>query len=70
MAAIALAGAVAWFSIRGMVMLFPGSPMYVIGMVVAMELAKLARPDGAPSLRQWPQPLLGRRVKEDIYLSH
>jgi hypothetical protein len=40
-AAIALAGAAAWFSIRGMVVLFPGSPMSVIGMAVAMESAKL-----------------------------
>src|SRR5258706_4827124 len=40
-AAIALAGAAAWFSIRGMVVLFPGSPLSVIGMSVAMEAAKL-----------------------------
>src|SRR5258705_5221558 len=40
-AAIALAGAAAWFSIRGMVVLFPGSPMAVIAMAVAMEAAKL-----------------------------
>jgi uncharacterized coiled-coil protein SlyX len=40
-AAIALAGAAAWFSIRGMVVLFPGSPMSVIAMAVAMEAAKL-----------------------------
>jgi hypothetical protein len=40
-AAIALAGAAAWFSIRGMVVLFPGSPSSVIGMTVAMESAKL-----------------------------
>src|SRR5258708_6989784 len=40
-AAIALAGAAAWFSIRGMVVLFPGSPISVIGMSVAMEGAKL-----------------------------
>jgi hypothetical protein len=40
-AAIALAGAAAWFSIRGMVVLFPGSPVPVIGMSVAMEGAKL-----------------------------
>src|SRR5712675_2976236 len=39
--AIALAGAAAWFSIRGMVVLFPGSPMSVIAMAVAMEAAKL-----------------------------
>jgi hypothetical protein len=40
-AAIALAGAAAWFSIRGMVVLFPGSPLSGIGMAVAMEGAKL-----------------------------
>jgi hypothetical protein len=40
-AAIALAGAAAWFSISGMVVLFPGSPMSVIAMAVAMESAKL-----------------------------
>jgi hypothetical protein len=40
-AAIALAGAAAWFSIRGMVVLFPGAPMSVIAMAVAMESAKL-----------------------------
>jgi hypothetical protein len=36
-----LAGAAAWFSIRGMVILFPGSPVSVIAMAVAMECAKL-----------------------------
>jgi uncharacterized coiled-coil protein SlyX len=41
MAAIALAGAAAWFSVRGMVVLFPGSPNSVIAMAVAMEAAKL-----------------------------
>jgi hypothetical protein len=41
MAAIALAGAAAWFSVRGMVVLFPGSPLSVIGMACAMEAAKL-----------------------------
>jgi hypothetical protein len=40
-AAIALAGAAAWFSIRGMVVLFPGAPLSVVGMAVAMEAAKL-----------------------------
>ncbi len=40
-AAIALAGAAAWFSIRGMAVLFPGSPLSVIGMAIAMEGAKL-----------------------------
>jgi hypothetical protein len=40
-AAIALASAAAWFSIRGMVVLFPGSPLSVIGMACAMEAGKL-----------------------------
>jgi hypothetical protein len=40
-AAMALAGAAAWFSIRGMVVLFPGAPMSVIGMACAMEASKL-----------------------------
>ncbi len=40
-AAIALAGAAAWFSIRGMVVLFPGAPQSVVVMAVSMEVAKL-----------------------------
>jgi hypothetical protein len=40
-AAVALAGAAAWFSVRGMVVLFPSSPNSVIAMTVAMEGAKL-----------------------------
>ena len=36
-AAVALAGAAAWFSIRGMTVLFPGAPLAVVGMAVAME---------------------------------
>jgi hypothetical protein len=40
-AAIGLASVAALFSIRGMVVLFPGSPMSVVGMAVAMEGAKL-----------------------------
>jgi hypothetical protein len=40
-AAIALAAAAAWFSIRGMVVLFPGAPLSVVGMAIAMEGAKL-----------------------------
>jgi hypothetical protein len=39
--AVGLAGAAAWFSVRGMAVLFPGSPMSVVGMAVAMEAAKL-----------------------------
>jgi hypothetical protein len=40
-AAIALAGVAAVFSIRGMVVLFPGAPGSVVTMAVAMESAKL-----------------------------
>jgi hypothetical protein len=40
-AALGLAGAAASFSIRGMVVLFPGSPVSVIAMAAAMESAKL-----------------------------
>jgi hypothetical protein len=40
-AAIALAGAAAWFSIKGMTILFPGAPLAVVGMAIAMEAAKL-----------------------------
>jgi hypothetical protein len=40
-AAIALASVAAWFSIRGMVVLFPGAPLSVVVMAVAMETAKL-----------------------------
>jgi hypothetical protein len=40
-AAVALAGAAAWFSIRGMVVIYPGSPMSVVGLAIALETAKL-----------------------------
>jgi hypothetical protein len=40
-AAIALASAAAWFSINGMVVLFPGAPQSVVAMACAMEGAKL-----------------------------
>ncbi len=40
-AAIALAGCAAFFSIKGMTVLFPGAPTAVIGMAVAMEASKL-----------------------------
>jgi hypothetical protein len=39
--AVTLAGAAAYFSIRGMVVLFPGAPAAVVAMAVAMETAKL-----------------------------
>src|SRR5262252_7989880 len=39
-AAIALAVAAAWFSVRGMTVLFPGAPLSVVTMAVTMEGAK------------------------------
>jgi hypothetical protein len=39
--AIALAGIAAYFSIRGMIVLFPGAPTAIVVMGVAMEAAKL-----------------------------
>jgi len=39
--AVALAGIAAYFSIRGMIVLFPGAPTAIIVMGVAMEAAKL-----------------------------
>jgi hypothetical protein len=41
LAVIALAGAAAFFSIKGMIVLFPGAPAAVVGMALAMESAKL-----------------------------
>jgi len=41
MAAVALAGAAAFFSVKGMVTLFPGAPLAIIAMAAAMEAAKL-----------------------------
>jgi hypothetical protein len=40
-AAVALAAIAAYFSIRGMIVLFPGSPTAIVVMGVAMEAAKL-----------------------------
>jgi hypothetical protein len=40
-AAVVLAGAAAFFSVKGMVTLFPGAPLAIIGMAVAMEGSKL-----------------------------
>jgi hypothetical protein len=40
-AAVALAAIAAYFSIRGMIVLFPGSPIAIVVMGVAMEAAKL-----------------------------
>jgi len=40
-AAIVLAGAAAFFSIKGMVVLFPGAPLSVAAMAIAMEATKL-----------------------------
>jgi hypothetical protein len=41
LAAVALAGVAALFSIRGMAVLFPGAPSSVVAMAVTMEAAKL-----------------------------
>jgi hypothetical protein len=41
-AAVTLAGTAAYFSIRGMTVLFPGSPTAIVVMGVAMEAGKLA----------------------------
>jgi hypothetical protein len=40
-AAMALPGCAAWFSIKGMVVLFPGAPIAVVAMAITMESAKL-----------------------------
>ncbi len=40
-AAIALAGAPAFFSVKGMVTLFPGAPLAIVGMAATMEASKL-----------------------------
>jgi uncharacterized coiled-coil protein SlyX len=40
-AAVALAGAAAFFSVKGMVTLFPGAPLAIVGMAATMESAKL-----------------------------
>jgi hypothetical protein len=40
-AAVALAGAAAFFSVKGMVVLFPGAPVAVIAISTTMEAAKL-----------------------------
>jgi hypothetical protein len=39
--AVALAGVAAYFSIRGMIVIFPGAPTAIIVMGIAMEAAKL-----------------------------
>jgi hypothetical protein len=41
LSAIGLATVAAWFSIKGMVVLFPGAPVAVVAMAMAMETAKL-----------------------------
>jgi MarR family protein len=41
-AALALAGVAAYFSIRGMTVLFPGAPLAIVAMAAAMEIGKLA----------------------------
>jgi hypothetical protein len=54
--AVALAGIAAYFSIRGMIVLFPGAPTAIVIMGVAMEAAKLVTV--AFLAQQWR--LLGR----------
>jgi hypothetical protein len=49
-ATVALAGAAAWFSVRGMTVLFPGAPLSVTVMAVAMEGSKLVTALACPSL--------------------
>jgi hypothetical protein len=39
--AVTLAACAAWFSIKGIVVLFPGAPVAVVAMAIAMETAKL-----------------------------
>jgi hypothetical protein len=51
MAAVALAGAAAFFSIKGMVVLFPGASVAVIAMSTTMEAAKLVTAGWLP--RRW-----------------
>jgi hypothetical protein len=41
LSAVTLAGSAAWFSIKGMTVLFPGAPVAVVTMAIAMEAAKL-----------------------------
>jgi len=50
-AAVALAGTAAYFSISGMIVLFPGAPIAIVVMGVAMEAAKLVTV--AFLARQW-----------------
>src|SRR5215467_4381102 len=50
-AAVVLAGAAAFFSIKGMVVLFPGAPLAVVGMAVVIEGAKLVTAGGLA--RRW-----------------
>src|SRR3984893_14099913 len=59
-AAIVLTGAAAFFSIKGMVVLFPGASLAVVVMAFAMEGAKLV-PAGWLA-RRWAVSALGRRV--------
>jgi hypothetical protein len=50
-AAIALAGCAAFFSIKGMVVLFPGAPSSIVAMAAAMEAAELVTAASRPGWR-------------------
>src|SRR5258708_386587 len=51
LAALGLAAVAAWFSIRGMLVLFPGAPLSAVAMAVATEAAKLVATGWAA--RRW-----------------
>jgi hypothetical protein len=60
LAAGGLAAVAAWFSIRGMVVLFPGAPPSVVAMAVAMQASRLVT---AGSLgRRWRMTAWRRRL--------
>jgi hypothetical protein len=59
-AAVALAGAAAFFSVKGMVTLFPGAPLAIIGMAATMEGAKLITAGWLA--RRWPATALVWRL--------
>ena len=50
--AVTLAGIAAYFSIRGMIVLFPGAPTAIVVMGVAMEAAKLVTVASPPNSAQ------------------
>jgi hypothetical protein len=54
MAAYVAAGVAGVFSIRGMVVLFPGAPLTIVTMAIAMESAKLATAGWLAARRRSP----------------